>query len=117
MRIKEGDEWKIFFRTHYGHFNYQVMPFGLTNVPAICQGYIYKILIEKLEVFIIVYLDDIFIYTKNESKEHVQAVRWVLDQLRKYSLYTNLKKCRFHQNELRFLSYIVSYHGIRMEEE
>ena len=50
------------------------MPFGLTNGPAIFQGYINKILVEKLNVFIIVYLDDIFIYTKNKGKEYVKAV-------------------------------------------
>ena len=65
MRIKEGDEWKTAFRTRYGHFEYQVMPFGLSNAPASFQGYINKILAEKLDIFVIVYLDDIFIYTKD----------------------------------------------------
>ncbi len=74
MRIKEGDEWKTAFRTRYGHFEYQIIPFGLTNAPATFQGYINKILAEKLDVFVIVYLDDILIYTDSKSKEHVQAV-------------------------------------------
>ena len=77
MRIREGDEWKTAFRTRYGHFEYQVMPFGLTNAPATFQGYINKILAEKLNVFVIVYLDDIFIYTEDENEGHVQAVCWV----------------------------------------
>ncbi len=93
------------------------MPFRLTNALATFQGYINKILAEKLDVFVIVYLDDILIYTESKGKEHVQTIRWVLDQLRKHSLYANLKKCHFHQDELRFLSYIVSHQGIRMEEE
>ena len=76
------------------------MPFGLTNAPATFQGYINKILAEKLDVFVIVYLDDILIYTKDKSKDHVQAVRWVVDQLRKFSLYANLKKYWFHQEEV-----------------
>ncbi len=67
-----------------------------TKAPATYQGYINKILVEKLNVFVIVYLDDIFIHTENEGEEHVQVVQWVLDQLRKYSLYINLKKCDFH---------------------
>ncbi len=79
IRIREGDEWKTAFRTCYGYFEYQVMPFGLTNAPATFQGYINKILAEKLDVFVIVYLDDILIYTESEGEEHVQAVRWVLD--------------------------------------
>ncbi len=117
MRIREGDKWKTAFRTRYGYFEYQVMPFRLTNTPATFQGYINKILAEKLDVFVIVYLDDILIYTESESEEHVQAVWWVLDQLWKHSLYANLKKCQFHQDEVRFLGYIVFHQGIRMEEE
>ena len=93
MRIREGDEWKTTFRTRYGHFEYQVMPFGLTNTPASFQGYINKILVEKLDIFVIVYLDDILIYTKDDGNGHVTIVRWVLEQLRKFSLYANLKKC------------------------
>ncbi len=117
MRIKKGDEWKTAFRIRYGHFEYQVMLFGLTNAPATFQGYINKILAKKLDVFVIVYLDDILIYTENEDKEYVQAVQWVLDQLRKHSLYANFKKCRFHQDEVRFLGYIISHQDIQMEEE
>ena len=75
MRIREEDEWKTAFWTKYGHFKYHIMLFGLTNAPAIFQGYINKILAEKLDDFVIVYLDNIFIYTKGESKGHVQAVR------------------------------------------
>ncbi len=93
------------------------MLFGLTNASATFQGYINKILAEKLDVFVIVYLDDILIYTKNEGEKHIQAVWWVLDQLRKYSLYANLKKCRFHHDEVRVLGYIVSHQGIQMEKE
>ncbi len=75
MRIREGNKLKTVFRTRYGHFEYQVMPFGLTNAPATFQDYINKILAEKLEIFVIVYLDDILIYTKSERKEHVEAVQ------------------------------------------
>ncbi len=117
MRIKEGDKWKTAFRIRYGHFEYQVIPFVLTNAPAIFQDYINKILVKKLDIFIIVYLDDILIYTENKGEEHVQAIQWVLNQLRKHSLYANLKKCRFHQDEVRFLGYIVFHQGIQMEEE
>ncbi len=74
MRIKEGDEWKTAFRTRYSHFEYQVMPFRLTNATAMFQDYINKILAEKLDVFVIVYLNDIIIYIENEGKEHVQVV-------------------------------------------
>ena len=117
MRIREGDEWKTAFRTRYGHFKYQVMPFGLTNASASFQVYINKILAEKLDIFVIVYLDDILIYTDDDGDGHVSAVRWVLEQLRKFSLFANLKKYRFHHEEVRFLGYVVSSKGIRMEDE
>ena len=116
-RIKEGDNWKTAFQTKYGHFEYQVMPFGLFNAPASFQGYINKILAEKLNIFVIVYLDDILIYTKDQGQGHVKAVRWVLDLLRKNGLFTNLKKCRFHKDEVRFLRYVVSSQSIRIEDE
>ena len=91
------------------------MLFGLSNAPATFQGYINKTLAEKLDIFVIVYLDDILIYTEDPGQPHVEAVRWVLDQLRKYLLFANLKKCRFHQDEVCFLGYVVSSKGISMQ--
>ena len=93
------------------------MPFGLINAPASFQGYINKILAEKLDIFVIVYLDDILIYTEDDGDGHVTAVRWVLEQLRKFSLYANLKKCRFHQDKVRFLGYVVSSRSIHIEDK
>ena len=117
MKICEGDEWKTAFRTRYGHFKYQVMPFSLFNALATFQGYVNKILAEKLDIFVIVYLDDILIYTKDSGQQHVETVRWILDHLRKYSLFANLKKCRFYQDEVCFLGYVVSSKGISMKAE
>ncbi len=71
MKIRESAEWKAAFKTRYDHFEYQVMPFGLIKAPAMFQCYINKILAEKLNIFIIVYLDDILIYIKNKGEEHV----------------------------------------------
>ena len=62
-------------------------------------------------------MDDILIYTEDSGQGHVEAVKWVLENLRKNGLFANLKKCRFHQDEVRFLGYVVSGQGIRMEEE
>ena len=84
------------------------MLFGLSNAPASFQGYINKILAEKLDIFVIVYLDDILIYTENEGQGHVEAVQWVPDLLKKNGLFANLKKCQFHENEVHFLGYVVS---------
>ena len=93
------------------------MPFGLSNAPASFQGYINKILAEKLDIFVIVYLDDILIYTEDPGQGHVEAVWWVLDVLQKHGLFANLKKCQFHKDEVRFLGYVVSAQGVRMEDE
>ena len=93
------------------------MPFRLSNAPASFQGYINKILAKKLNVFIIVYLDDIFIYTKDKGQGHIVAMQWVLDFLQKNGLCANLKKCRFHQDEVCFLRYVVSAQEVQMEDE
>ena len=69
------------------------MLFGLSNAPARFQGYISKILAEKFDVFVIVYLDNILNYTKNEGKGYIKAVQWVLNLLRINGLFANLKKC------------------------
>ena len=69
------------------------MLFGFSNTPATFQRYINKILAKKLDIFVIVYLDDILIYTKDLGLTHIEAVWWVLDQLRKQFLFPNLKKC------------------------
>ena len=76
------------------------MLFELSNASASFQGYINKILAKKLDIFIIVYLDDILIYTKAQGRRHVKAMQWVLDILRKNGLFANLKKCRFYKNEV-----------------
>ena len=117
MRIRKGDEWKTAFQTRYGYFEYQVIPFSLSNTSASFQGYVNKILAKKLDIFVIVYLDDILIYTENAGQGYLEAVRWVLRELLKHGLFANLKKYCFHQEEVRFLGYVVSSQKICMEEE
>ena len=74
MRIKEGDEWKTASQTRYGHFEYQMISFGLFNALASFQGYTHKILVEKLDIFVIVYLDDILVYTEDQDQGHIEVV-------------------------------------------
>ena len=105
------------FWIRYGDFEYQVMSYKLSNTPASFQGYINKILAEKPDSFVIVYWDDIFIYTENQGQGHVDTVRWILDLLKKNGLFAILKKCQFYKNEVRFLRYIVSSQSIRMEDK
>ncbi len=93
------------------------MPFSLFNATTSFQGYINKIFVEKLDIFVVMYLDDILIYTKDPGQPHIDAIRWVLEQLQKHGLYANLKKCRFHKDEVLFLDFVVLAQGIKMEEE
>ena len=95
------------FQTRYVHFEYQVMPFGLSNAPASFQGYINKFFAEKFDIFVIVFLDDVLIYNENQGRGHAEAVRWVLDILKKNGLFANLTKYWFHKDEVRFLGYVV----------
>jgi hypothetical protein len=70
IRIKEGDEWKTAFRTRYGHFEYTVMPFGLANAPATFQAYVNRALAGLIDTSLMVYLDNILIFSK-DKKTHV----------------------------------------------
>ena len=78
------------------------MPFGLSNVPASFQGYINKILAKKLNIFVIFYLNDIFIYTKDPDQAYVNAVQWALEKLKKIGLFANLKKYCFTKTKSAF---------------
>jgi len=89
------------------------MLFGLTNAPASCQRIINNQLHEYLDVFVIAYLDDILIYSKNKNK-HIQHVKKILAKLRMAKLLLKPKKCKFHQKETHFLGFIVRRHKIRI---
>ena len=80
VRITSGHEWKTAFRTRYGSFEYLVMPFGLTNAPATFQHFMNDIFQDMADLFVIVYLDDILIFSKNKE-EHRKHVRMVLECL------------------------------------
>ena len=116
IRIREGDEYKTAFRTKYGHYEYLVMPFGLKNAPATFQSFINSVLRPFLEKSVILYLDDILIYSKTLD-EHIQHVREVLQKLLENNLYAKLKKCEFHKNEVQFLGYVISGKGISTDPE
>jgi hypothetical protein len=114
IRIAAGEEWKTAFRTRYGLFEYLVMPFGLTNAPASFQQLMNEVLREFLDISVIVYLDDILIYSKTRE-EHVRHITQVLERLRKHRLWAKAEKCRFFQNSVDFLGYIVSQDGVSMD--
>jgi len=75
--IQEGDEWKMVFKTHYGHFEYVVMPFGLTNALAVFQHMMNDVFCEYLDDFVVRYIDDILIFSKNMANhEHHVRMFW-----------------------------------------
>lgn len=114
IRIKEGDEWKTAFRTRYGLFEYTVMPFGLTNAPASFQQMINEVLRDYLDVTVIVYLDDILIFSKTRE-QHVHHVKAVLQRLRENRLWAKLEKCEFFKQTVEFLGYVITPTGTAMD--
>ena len=106
LRIAEGDEWKTAFKTRYGLYEYTVMPFGLSNPPSVFQRHLNNILAEKIDRGVVVYIDDILIYSKTEE-EHIELVRWVLQKLTEKNLCINIDKCLFHVPEVKFVGFQV----------
>ena len=100
--ITEGDEWKTALRTCYGLFEYKVMPFGLANAPATFQNMMNKIFRDMIDLGVIIYLDDMLIYSENEQ-DHVALVKRVLERLREHQLAIAPDKCEWHRSRVNFL--------------
>ncbi|CUA70761.1 Transposon Tf2-11 polyprotein [Rhizoctonia solani] len=115
VRVKEGDEWKTAFRTKYGLFETKVMPFGLTNAPAAFQHFMNDILRDLLDVTVIVYLDDILIFSKN-PEEHTAHVKEVLRRLQENQLFCKASKCFFNMTTVEYLGIMISPEGISIEK-
>jgi len=116
IRINKGDEWNTAFHTRYGHYEYKVMPFGFGNAPEAFQAMMNTILGESLDHGVVVYLDDILIYSKT-IKEHEALVKQVLARLEGHDLAVSLKKSVFHVDTVEFLGYIVGTRGVTMREQ
>jgi len=111
--IAPGNEWKTAFCMRYGSYEWLVMPFGLTNAPAAFQQFVNTIFADMLDVCVIVYLDDILIYSE-DMESHQQHVWEVLRQLQLHGLFAKLEKCEFHSDSVEYLGYCLSPDGLTM---
>ncbi|KAA3473302.1 DNA/RNA polymerases superfamily protein [Gossypium australe] len=114
LRVKDSHVPKIMFRTRYRHYEFLVMPFGLTNAPAIFMDLMNQIFRLYLDRFVVVFIDDILIYSRDEL-EHAEHLRIVLQTLRGKQLYAKFGKCEFWLQKVRFLGHVVSADGIRVD--
>ncbi|XP_070003826.1 uncharacterized protein, partial [Nicotiana sylvestris] len=114
--VREKDIPKTAFRTRYGHFEFLVMSFGLTNAPTAFMDLMNTIFRPYLDVFVIVFIDDILVYSRSEA-EHAGHLRIVLQTLQDRKLYAKLSKCEFWLNSVAFLGHVISDEGISVDTQ
>ncbi|GJW29542.1 putative reverse transcriptase domain-containing protein [Tanacetum coccineum] len=114
LRVQEEDILKTAFRTRYGHYEFQVMPFGLTNAPAIFMDLMNRVCKPYLDKFVIVFIDDILIYSKNKQ-EHEEHLKLILELLKKEELYAKFSKCEFWIPKVQFLGHVIDSQGIHVD--
>ncbi|KAD3067306.1 hypothetical protein E3N88_35186 [Mikania micrantha] len=114
LRVHEDDVPKTAFRTRYGHYEFLVMPFGLTNAPAVFTDLMNRVCRPYLDKFVIVFIDDILIYSRNQQ-EHAQHLKLILELLAREKLYAKFSKCEFWLREVQFLGHVVNQNGIQVD--
>ncbi|GJY34636.1 putative reverse transcriptase domain-containing protein [Tanacetum coccineum] len=114
LRVIKEDIPKTAFRTRYEHYGFQVMPFGLTNASAVFMDLMNRVCKPYLDKFVIVFIDDILIYSCNE-KEHEEHLKTILELLKKEELYAKFSKCEFWINTIKFLGYVIDSSGIHVD--
>ena len=114
LKIRATDVPKTAFRTRYGHYEFLVMSFGLTNAPAAFMSLMKGIFKPCLDLFVIVFIDDILIYSKSR-KEHEEHLKIVLELLREKRLYAKFSKYEFWLDSVSFLGHVVSKDGVMVD--
>ncbi|GJT90040.1 putative reverse transcriptase domain-containing protein [Tanacetum coccineum] len=114
LRVRKEDIPETAFRTRYGHYEFQVMPFGLTNAPAVFMDLMNRVCKPYLDKFVIVFIDDILIYSKNKQ-EHEEHLKQILELLKKEELYAKFSKCEFWISKVLFLGHMIDSKGIHVD--
>ena len=116
IRMDPDSEEYTTFRTRYGTYKCKVLPFGLCNGPATYQRYMNDVLVDYLDDFCIAYLDDILIYSEDEVT-HTLHVKKVLERLRQAGLHVDIKKSEFHVNQTKYLGYVLTSQGLKVDPD
>ncbi|GJR57592.1 putative reverse transcriptase domain-containing protein [Tanacetum coccineum] len=114
LRVREQDISKTAFQTRHGHYEFQVMPFGLINAHAVFMDLMNRVCKPYLDKFVIVFIDDILIYSKDE-KEHEEHLKAILELLKKEQLYAKFSKCEFWIPKVQFLDHVIDSRGIHVD--
>ncbi|KAD2393085.1 hypothetical protein E3N88_40062 [Mikania micrantha] len=114
IKVREEDIPKTAFRTRYGHYEFLVMSFGLTNAPAAFMDLMNRVCRPMLDRSVIVFIDDILVYSKNEG-DHACHLREILETLRREKLYAKFSKCAFWLHEVQFLGHVINADGILVD--
>jgi hypothetical protein len=114
IKIRASDIPNTAFSNRYGLYEYLVMSFGLTNASAYFMYLMNSVLMPKLDKFVVVFIDDILVYSRNEQ-EHTMHLHTVLQRLRDHHLYAKLSKCDFWLREIKFLGHTISQDGISVD--
>jgi hypothetical protein len=116
VRMHTEDIEKTAFRTHHRHFEFLVMPFGLTNAPATFQALMNDVLQDFIRVFVLVFFDDILIFSDSWSS-HLQHARMVLKRLQEHGLAIKRSKCSFGATSMQYLGHVISDQGVAMDAD
>lgn len=115
IRMKEGEEFKTAFQTHFGHFEFKVMSFGLCGAPATFQGAMNTTLQPLLRKCVLVFFDDILVYSQS-FEAHLLHLQAVFQLLSKDKWQVKLTKCSFAQRQISYLGHVISKEGVSTDD-